>query len=369
MVINICLSGEIMYFCKESSALAMSSFIKQAKLSAFDEELKVFQVRLERAQAIVTYIIEDPELWSEKCQFNIEWIGDLFISNLSDYRADSIEYIDSIYTASYRFLCEFDFFVGSGKAMNFNLRGIKAAIQNDAAKLDSEVSSTIIYASYLMPAEMTKKFVNSQGLEAVISFDEKMKKANELKEEWDKELEEKENLVTALKEKLDDFTVGYNFVGLYKGFGDLADKKEKERTRLLIALIGLGGVILIPLIIQFISHLNITAPTNFSWKNAFSLAPLISIELILIYYFRIVLHNYKSVKTQIIQIELRQTLCQFIQKYAEYSASIKENDATALEKFENLIFSGILSDSENLPSTFDGINQIGSLVKTMKGNK
>ena len=36
-------------------------------------------------------------------------------------------------------------------------------------------------------------------------------------------------------------------------------------------------------------------------------------------------------------------------------------------KFENLIFSGIISDAENLPSTFDGMDQIGKLLSTLKG--
>ncbi|HGE6119725.1 hypothetical protein [Vibrio cholerae] len=77
--------------------------------------------------------------------------------------------------------------------------------------------------------------------------------------------------------------------------------------------------------------------------------------------------NYRSTKAQIMQIELRQTLCQFIQSYAEYASEIKSKDTTSLEKFENLIFSGILSDAEKLPSTFDGLEQIGKLLKSVKG--
>ena len=94
--------------------------------------------------------------------------------------------------------------------------------------------------------------------------------------------------------------------------------------------------------------------------------PTISIEIILIYLFRIVLFDYKSIKGQILQIELRKTLCQFIQSYAEYSNEMKEKDHSALEKFENLVFSSIVADSENIPSTFDGIDQIGRLIKAAK---
>jgi hypothetical protein len=62
-------------------------------------------------------------------------------------------------------------------------------------------------------------------------------------------------------------------------------------------------------------------------------------------------------------------LCQFIQNYAEYSKEIKTKDKSALEKFENLIFSGIVSDEQNLPSTFDGIEQLSKLADAIKGGK
>lgn len=68
------------------------------------------------------------------------------------------------------------------------------------------------------------------------------------------------------------------------------------------------------------------------------------------------------------QIELRQTLCQFIQSYAGYSSEIKKQDAGALEKFESIIFSGVLSDPEKLPSTYDGMGQIGNLIKSIKNS-
>nr|WP_202819706.1 hypothetical protein [Thaumasiovibrio occultus] len=68
------------------------------------------------------------------------------------------------------------------------------------------------------------------------------------------------------------------------------------------------------------------------------------------------------------QLELRQTLCQFIQSYADYAKEIKAKDGASLEKFENLIFSGILADSDKVPSTFDGLEQIGAMLKSIKGS-
>ncbi|MDX7568723.1 hypothetical protein SJ550_24910, partial [Serratia marcescens] len=82
---------------------------------------------------------------------------------------------------------------------------------------------------------------------------------------------------------------------------------------------------------------------------------------------RIALHDYKSLKTQINQIELRKSLCKFIQSYAQYSSKIKKDDASALEKFETIIFSNIVMTDDKLPSTFDGIESIANLIKSTKG--
>ncbi|MCL9764767.1 hypothetical protein [Neisseria subflava] len=94
--------------------------------------------------------------------------------------------------------------------------------------------------------------------------------------------------------------------------------------------------------------------------------PIIGLEFVLIYFFRVVLTHYHSIQTQIMQLELRQSLCQFIQSYAEYAKKIKTDDKDALEKFENLIFSSILSNPDKVPGTFDGVEGLTSLLKELK---
>ncbi|MCL1146978.1 hypothetical protein L2747_13310 [Shewanella marinintestina] len=355
-----------MFFSSESNIRAVNSFIQQASISMLEDD--VYKIRLDRSLEIIKSINKNPEGWSERCRFNIHWIGDKFIDGLSSYRANSIEGIDSIYTNCYRFLCEFDFFIGAGKELSFELGALKSSIQNDALKLDSAISSQIVYASYVMPANLIKEFLNNQDIEVISTFNEKVEESKQLKSQWDLEIVEKESSVNDLKSKLDEYKIGFNFVGLYKGFNELADKKEIERKFLIKSLLGLGFLILLPLLIQFGVSLFRPSPPGTALFDLFSLMPLISIEIILVYFFRIVLHNYKSAKTQIVQIELRKTLCQFIQSYAQYASTIKKNDATALEKFENLIFSGIMPDSEKLPATFDGIDQLSSFFKNVKGS-
>ncbi|TYT73354.1 hypothetical protein [Desulfobotulus mexicanus] len=188
-----------------------------------------------------------------------------------------------------------------------------------------------------------------------------------MKANWDKEILDKELVLKGLEAKFDKYKHAFNFVGLYDGFSSLAQKKKVESKVLLISLLLVGVIIFLPLLgYTYLVVKDIEGVKAFSLDHLIIITPVISIEIILLYFFRIILLNHRSVKAQILQIELRQTLCQFIEAYTDYSHKIKKVDPKALEKFENLIFSGILSNSENLPSTFDGVEQITNMIKNLK---
>ncbi len=95
-------------------------------------------------------------------------------------------------------------------------------------------------------------------------------------------------------------------------------------------------------------------------------APASAITLVLLYYFRISLATYNSIRAQLMQIELRKSLCQFIQDYSKYSSAISKENAGLLSKFEDVIFSNIMTSEDKIPSTFDGLEQIATLIKAVK---
>ena len=66
------------------------------------------------------------------------------------------------------------------------------------------------------------------------------------------------------------------------------------------------------------------------------------------------------------QIELRKSLCQFIQDYSKYSKEISRENAGLLSKFEEVIFSNIMTSEDKIPSTFDGLEQLATLIKAVK---
>lgn len=354
-----------MFFEDEINLKIIGAFLKKTNVVHIED--KVRSSRMNVLKTLVVYMYKHPKSWDEKCTFNIKRIGDCFIQMLSEFGENNLINIDNIYVLSYRFLCEYDFLIGPEKQLTMQLESIKSKFHHDNAEMDEELKSDMMYASYFMPATIAKNFINDGNIGVFKSFEQKKIEAEDLKLKWDEEIEAKEKVTKALKEKLDEYTTAFNFVGLYDGFKSLATIKVNEACWTFWSLFFMGIVILAPLVFEIIFVASrIDSDNVLGINHLLILIPLISIEIILIYFFRVILINHRSVKAQIMQIELRQTLCQFIQSYATYSKEIKTQDAGALEKFESLIFSGLLSDPDKLPSTFDGIEQIGNFIKSIK---
>ena len=356
-----------MFFAEKTNKTHLKEFINIAENNqAFNENKKN---RLQLSLEIINSIYKSPEKWDKRCSFNIKHIGIQFIANLAAFSPSTPEDINPIFYMSYRFLCEFDFFIGTNKELSGELQSVKKRIQEDNYDKYPKIKAQIIYASNHMPVDILKEIVNTPSMSAFLNHEQTKNELKNLKEQWDNELKEKKVEVTNLKDKLDKYKIGFNFVGLNQGFANLGKQKDTESTWLFWSLIAMGVLTIVPLVILIIITVTgLFKGELFSTTHLSVILPIISIEAILIYFFRVILFNHKSVKAQKMQIELRQTLCQFIQSYAEYSAKIKKEDSKALEKFENLIFSGIISDSEKLPSTFDGLDQLTNLFKNIKSS-
>lgn len=179
------------------------------------------------------------------------------------------------------------------------------------------------------------------------------------KQEISNFLNEKQKNVDTLAKKLENLKNSYNFVLLNQGFEQILKQKNVSKWLLFASVVAMGIITVSPLLYKIYKN----SWSEMTWQEiAFG----VGLELILIYFFRVILNEYNSVKTQIMQLELRVSLCQFIQSYAEYAKEIKQDDPSALEKFENVVFSNILADSRDMPSTFDSVEQIGNFIKNIK---
>lgn len=162
-------------------------------------------------------------------------------------------------------------------------------------------------------------------------------------------------------EKLAEYKNNYNFVLLSKAFANLLNTKKVElkgsskTTRFFISVL-----VLIPSL-ALANHV-------FGWYtvkmdiNAIAYyLPLLSLELLIFYFMRLYYLEERTIKTQMLQIEQRLSLCEFIHDYVERKN--KEGfDKDSWVLFEKLIFSPIQLSSENIPSLLDGATTVAELA-------
>lgn len=91
--------------------------------------------------------------------------------------------------------------------------------------------------------------------------------------------------------------------------------------------------------------------------------PATTIEILLLYAFRLFYQQYLFVKSELLQVNLRHSLCAFIESYMEFK---KDNKDNTVDLFEQLIFSNIISDEKKVPATVDGLESIAELIRCVK---
>lgn len=313
---------------------------------------------------ILKFALRRPDIWDRNCQINIEWIGDDFIQELSNIELGKYK-LDNLCSSCFRFMTEFDLSIKSD--IGRELFSLRRELLTCIDEFDEQAKSQIEFTMYEMPILMFKRIAHGSEISDLRNFEEITKRASNLKNEWEKDLKSKKDEVDNIRTSLEKYKNAYNFVGLYDGFNDLHSEKIKEKNNILMWMRIMSVIIVSPLVFELIYlYLHITDIEKIKVLLMLSFLPTVSLVGIAIYYFRILLVNYKSAKSQILQLDLRKTLCRFIQHYAEYSKDIKSKDQDSLEKFEKIIFSGIVSDNEKLPSTFDGMEQLSKLIRSIK---
>ena len=181
-------------FCKDENNLkVLGEFLREAQATHVEDASRA--ARLDISKRIISYIYKSPEGWDDRCSFNIGHIGGQFIRFLEAFDSSKITDIDHIYCMSYRFLCEFDFLIGPGRELSAELRSIKNKIENDAGEMDEDVRSQIIYASYVMPASVTREFVNDPNIGFFKDLEQKKVDAENLKKQWEDDIGSKESSV------------------------------------------------------------------------------------------------------------------------------------------------------------------------------
>ncbi|WP_133012724.1 hypothetical protein [Marinomonas flavescens] len=324
----------------------------------------------------LTIFISDPDNFDKFCPFSILKYGDNLVGAINNYDKNSTgltrEYIISFL---YTFIVEV--FLRSENVSN-TLIDIRNNISDSSDKFPVDLRRIIEYADKDMRIRIiydmigSDEFSNFKNISNILKSKDKIENQweemiSEKEAEWHKEIKEKEGRVNAIKDSLDEYKNAFNFVGLNEGFHDLLEDKKTEIGRLVWWIRASVFFMIAPVLYELVLMLEMakarSEPTEMGLLFAL---PAISLVVIATYFFRVLLGNYKGVKSQISQLELRMTLCRFIQSYAEYSSELKEKNGSTLEKFEDIVFSNIFANDDTAISAFDGIEQFSKLVDKIK---
>ncbi|ASP40342.1 hypothetical protein CHH28_17395 [Bacterioplanes sanyensis] len=310
---------------------------------------------------ILLHMHEKTESWNRNCTISAKSEGSYLnkgISSAINGEKDALHFLKlSVYTS----LIEYNI---KEITPDDELIETQKQIETEVEKSTSEELRITIRN---FPAKVLTNIVRSNDYRSFLNFSDLKAEADEAIDQSNKFLKETKEQLKNIESRTRVTHEKTNFIKLTEGFKSLHESKKEDLAKTKAFLIALGVLVLIPPTLGFLH-------TSFDIKSILDLnteifsrsLPLISIEIILIYFFRIVLSNHQSLKAEILQLSLRTTLCEFIQDYAKNSKDMKENDQSALEKFEAVIFSGIASNPEKIPNTFDGLDQILRIAKSIK---
>jgi|GEM_PF-320698 hypothetical protein len=324
-------------------------------------------------------LINKDDFLEKNCPFNYFYIIRDFDDLLNQGYENDFEIF---YICCARFLGEYVFSLKRKRMVDVFTEALwHRFIREKTDSFTEDYRELVEYVQKDMNVSILNFYLGSNEYQAFLKYEELAKDVEDRSSKFNIEQQEKidsfskllsskEETVNRLALQLEKQETAFNFVMLNKGFANILSKKETSKkitfcTLFLLSLI-LATIPLVYVIGRLFNVLNLQEVIiSMSWEQ---MLPVAGLEFILIYIFRVVLSHYSSLVTQIMQLELRQSLCQFIQSYVEYAKDIKKDDKEVLDKFENLIFSSILSNSDKVPGTFDGVEQLTNLFEKIKNN-
>ncbi len=149
-----------------------------------------------------------------------------------------------------------------------------------------------------------------------------------------------------------------NFISLGKAFEQITKEKNTVKNNIEKYLIGFFiPLLVVPLIVAVTLYFQ-------EHPNYYLCISAATIELLILYAFRLCYQQYLSVKSELLQVNLRYNLCAFIESYMNFK---KDNKDNTVDLFEQLIFSNIISDEKKVPATVDGLDGLARMIETIKG--
>lgn len=291
----------------------------------------------------------------------------------NDMNSDSFtfnEIINSLYLVLYADMYEFSLITKDVNLRNFFVEYTEKLVFN-ADFLSADSFKRLTYLWFIIPKEVFNRHLQQHLDPEVIETVATLKSNEDFIAEKLIANDILKRDIEVIQKSLEDQKSEYNFVGLSNGFRTLREQKKKELSWQNGAYYILMAIIILLIISKSVWSANYLVSNNFD-SPIFIIVTISTVLFlfILLYFFRISLVNVKSIKSQILQIDLRLTLCQFIHNYDSDTKDLREGMKESFERFESVIFAPIVATEDQMPATFDGLEQLTGLLSSFnKGSK
>lgn len=274
------------------------------------------------------YFRENRSLLDKNTLFNRKYLGERLLFSKEMFISDQLNFLHSLMRGVYEL-----FFILNDPSQTPECVNIDVIEKIDHLTRDKNTVHSFLWIERVMPASMCRdiiqdsQFINvrdkiTNGLEFIDNalkthIDEINLCAGKSKSDLLDVIAKASEVnieITDYERKLQEYKQEYNFVLLSKAFNNIRNTKKIEKLFAYIRfLIPVFVLVLIPiyLYITRIEH-DVT-----QWRDVFIFLPLITLEVLAFYFMRLFYLEVKSVKSQILQIDIRLSLCEFIQDYVE----------------------------------------------------
>ncbi|MBA1321228.1 hypothetical protein [Pseudomonas plecoglossicida] len=349
------------------------------------------------------------------CRYTIEKIGPALYSALDFSDFENEQAIENLAVHCYMVVCEAQVLMPNGLPEDvLSLMG-----QVREYKFSSDKYNVLVkYAQHEMVANVLRSYIHKPEVKAISNLPSLLKRGESFSHQLNGDLNKKIGEVKKIRKSLDEYEQAFNFVGLNRSFRSMRAMKVAEVKRNFYLLVIMAVLMIVPLSIkvatmalsgsesreialqgEFVEppiapvevqsqaqEVDIEKGTGKTdkkdssgkstgldksvqyFREVMNVLVTIGLELLLLYLFKVCLQSFRSLKSQLLQLDLRIALCQFILKYSELSKKLRSEDGSAetLIRFEQVIFSGIVSGESEIPSTFDGLEQMVKILDKIK---
>lgn len=363
----------------------------------------------------LNYSWQEAAFVDENCQYCVTKFGEVLRNALDEFADAGVgdesevqDCLEKLVIVCYYFLVELD--IVSPRGLPTHLDGWVDTIRSDL--FHNEFNQRTMHSvRERLIVGILKEYLRRKELVTLAELPRVLNEGRRFKHELEESLGRKTSDVNSLHERLKGYEKSFNFLTLNRAFRSLRERKIKEARNILWFLVFLGVVLVTPLafklgqlVVQNESSVESATTVSQKAPKDSQLPPvveasaethtddvsgtkqtvvegksdsyikeigpyltLLGFELVMLYFFKVVLHSYRSVNSQLLQLDLRVALTQFIIKYSDYAADVKTDVVKGtLERFEQVIFSSIVAGDGAIPATFDGLDQVGKVLEKLK---